>query len=101
MPATRLDLSGITTLTFDCYGTLIDWEAGVIEVLRPMLARFEVRQSDDEIIAAFQDIEASLCEPPYRSYRAVLADVVEGFGQRFNFPVGEVERQALAASVAS
>ena len=29
MPASPLDLSHVTTLTFDCYGTLIDWEAGV------------------------------------------------------------------------
>jgi hypothetical protein len=57
----------------------------VIEVLRPLLARYGVTQSDEEIVAAFQDIEAPLCERPYRSYRTVLAIVVEGFGQRFAF----------------
>jgi len=58
VPAFPLDLTRVTTLTFDCYGTLIDWEAGVIEVLRPLLARYGVTKSDDEIVAAFQDIEA-------------------------------------------
>jgi 2-haloacid dehalogenase len=77
------------------------WEAGVIEVLRQLLARYGVTQSDDEIVAAFQDLEAPLCEPPYRSYRTVLANVVEGFGQRFGFSVGDAEREALAASVAA
>jgi 2-haloacid dehalogenase len=101
VPAFPLDLTRVTTLTFDCYGTLIDWEAGVIEVLRPLLARYGVMQSDDEIVAAFQDIEAPLCEPPYRSYRTVLANVVEGFGERFGFSVGDAEREALAASAAS
>src|SRR4051812_8929072 len=101
VPVSPLDLSGVTTLTFDCYGTLIDWEAGVIAVLRPLLARYGIAQSDDEIIAAFLDIEAPLCEPPYRSYRRVLASVVEGFGRRFGFPVGGAEREVLAASVAS
>lgn len=96
-----LDLTRVTTLTFDCYGTLIDWEAGVIEVLRPLLAGHGITQSVDEIVAAFQDIEAPLCEPPYRPYRTVLAEVVEGFGQRFGFSVGDAEREALAASVAS
>jgi len=96
-----LDLTRVTTLTFDCYGTLIDWEAGVIKVLRPLLAGHGIMQSDDEIVAAFQDIEAPLCEPPYRPYRTVLANVVEGFRQRFGFSVGDAEREALAASVAS
>ena len=101
MPAPLLDPARVTTLTFDCYGTLIDWEAGAVEALRPLLARCGAVPSDDEIVAAFRDIEAPLCEPPYRSYRAVLAGVVEGFGRRFGFPVGDAERGALAASVAS
>jgi 2-haloacid dehalogenase len=101
VPACPFDLTRVTTLTFDCYGTLIDWEAGVIKVLKPLLARSGVMPSDDEIIAAFQDIETPLCEPPYRSYRTVLAKVVEGFGQRFGFPLEDTDREALAASVGS
>ena len=93
------DLARVTALTLDCYGTLIDWEAGAIEALRPLLARHGVTLSDDEIIQAFQDIDAELCEPPYRPYGAVLAGVVEGLGQRFGFPVGVLERDLLAASL--
>jgi FMN phosphatase YigB (HAD superfamily) len=33
------DPGHLTTLTFDCYGTLIDWEAGAITALRPLLLR--------------------------------------------------------------
>ena len=97
----HFDLTHVTTLTFDCYGTLIDWEAGVIKVLRPLLTRHGVTQSDEQIVAAFQDIEPPLCEPPYRSYRTVLAEVVESFGQRFGFSVGDADRKALVTSIAS
>ena len=90
-----------TTLTFDCYGTLIDWEAGIIEALRPLLARHGVALSDDEVIATCQELEEPLCEPPHRPYREVLAGVVEGFGQRFGFPVDASERGLLAASLPS
>ena len=96
-----VDPARLTTLTFDCYGTLIDWEAGTIEALRPLLARYGVTLSDDEIILAAQEIEEPLCRPPYRSYKAVLAGVVEGFGQRFGFPVEAGERDLLAASIPS
>ena len=98
------DLARVTALTFDCYGTLIDWEAGAIGVLRPLLARHGVSLSDDEIVRAFQDVEEGLCEPPYRPYRVVLEGVVEGFGRRFGFPVGAAERGAaggLAPGVAA
>ena len=95
------DPAGVTTLTFDCYGTLIDWETGAIEALRLLLARHGVALSDDEVVTAFQDLEEPLCEPPYQSYRTVLAGVVEGFGRRFGFPVGAVEREVLATSLPS
>ena len=91
----------LTTLTFDCYGTLIDWETGAIAVLRPLLLRHGIALSDDEIVTTFQDIEGALCEPPYKPYRAVLAGVVEGFGRRFGFPVEAADREALVSSVAS
>jgi 2-haloacid dehalogenase len=87
MPA--LSRPHLTTLTFDCYGTLIDWETGAITALRPLLLRHEIALSDDEIVTAFQDIDGALCEPPYKPYRAVLAGVVDGFGRRFGFPVGK------------
>ncbi len=92
-------LARVTALTLDCYGTLVDWEAGVIEALRPLLASHGVALSDDEIVRAFQDVEEGLCEPPYRPYRVVLEGVVEGFGRRFGFPVGAAERGVLAASL--
>lgn len=95
------DPDRVTALTFDCYGTLIDWETGVIEALRPLLARHGVAPSDDEIVAAFQDLDGALCEPPHKPYRAVLAGVVEGFGRHFGVPVRAAERDVLASSLPS
>ena len=97
----QLDPARITTLTFDCYGTLIDWEAGAIGALRPLLARHGAAPSDDEIITVFQTLDAALCQPPYKTYRTVLAGVVEGFGRQFGFPVRPEDRDALAASIPS
>lgn len=101
MPASPPDPARVTTLTLDCYGTLIDWETGAVAALRPLLDRHGVVLSDDATVTAFQDLEAPLCEQPYRPYEAVLAAVVEGFGRRFGFPVGPAEREVLAASVSS
>ena len=53
-------LSDFKALSFDCYGTLIDWETGVIQALRPLLARHGVAPSNDEIVAAFDNVERVL-----------------------------------------
>jgi 2-haloacid dehalogenase len=97
----HLNPDRITTLTFDCYGTLIDWEAGAIEAVRALLAKNRVTLSDDEIITLSQEIEEPLCEPPFEPYKEVLAGVVDGFGRHFGFPVSAAERGRLAASVPS
>ena len=97
----RFDPARITTLTFDCYGTLIDWETGALDALRPLLARHGAMPSDDEVIAVFQDLDTALCKPPFKPYRAVLAGVVEGLGRRFGIPVTPEDRDVLAASIPS
>ena len=97
----ELDPDRIATLTFDCYGTLIDWETGTIEALRPLLAHNGVTLTADEIITLFQDLEEPLCGPPFKPYREILACVVDGFGHHFGFPVSAAERSGLAASVPS
>ena len=94
-----IDLAKISTLTFDCYGTLIDWETGAIKALRPILNRKHVALSDDEIIQLFGDIEGELCKPPYKTYRSILASTVEGIGQLFGFSTTPGEQDVLAASI--
>jgi 2-haloacid dehalogenase len=46
-------LSGFKVLTFDCYGTLIDWESGILTALRPLVRRAGVTFDDDAILAQF------------------------------------------------
>ena len=99
MPNSPLD--GTTTLTFDCYGTIIDWESGAIGAIRPLLEHNGVVLSDDEIITAMQEIEAPLCRQPYTSYREVLARVIDGLGIRFGFEVPPGQRDVLTQSIPS
>ena len=95
-----LDFDRYTYLTFDCYGTLIDWERGILNALRPLLARHGIARSDDQILELFGELESDAERPPYRSYRDVLATVVDGVGARLDFEPTAEERASLPASVA-
>jgi FMN phosphatase YigB (HAD superfamily) len=53
-----LNFTGFDILTFDCYGTLIDWETGIFSVLRPVLNAHGKRMSDGELLALYGELEA-------------------------------------------
>jgi 2-haloacid dehalogenase len=69
-----LSFDDVDVLTFDCYGTLIDWEAGLLSGLRPLLARADATLSDDELLEGYAAIEAELEAGPYLPYREILAE---------------------------
>ena len=67
--------SGVTHLSFDCYGTLIDWETGILEQAIPRLARAGARNLDEvSVLRAFAKHEAALERGPFRPYRQVLLE---------------------------
>lgn len=94
-----IDFTAIRALTFDCYGTLIDWETGILGVLRPMLAAHHVRASDAELLALYAELEAIEEAGAYQPYREVLARVAAGIGARLGAGLGRRECDALAESI--
>ena len=76
-PAMTVDFGAFEALTFDVYGTLIDWETGIASWLRPFASA-----SDDELLESFARHEAELEAGPYRSYRDVLAGRAARRGRR-------------------
>ena len=69
---TELDYGRFEALTFDCYGTLIDWEAGILAGIRPVLDARGVKATDDELLGEFATAEATLEAGPYLRYREIL-----------------------------
>jgi 2-haloacid dehalogenase len=94
-----LDLEPFKVLTFDCYGTLIDWESGILTALRPVLAQHGSALTDDQALELFGELEAAAEAGPYLPYREVLTVVMDGFGARLDFTPTTEERGALADSV--
>ena len=68
-----LDYDRFEALTFDCYGTLIDWEAGILAGLRPAVASAAAAQADEDLLEVYAKAEATAEAGPYRRYRDILA----------------------------
>ena len=95
-----LDFDRFDVLTFDCYGTLIDWEAGILAALRPPLKAHGITASDHDALEAFARHEAELEAGPYRPYRDVLGGVLGAMVGHFGAEATAAERGAFGASVA-
>lgn len=94
-----IDFGAFTTLSFDCYGTLIDWETGILRVLEPMLARHAVHVDPRTLLEAFARLESAAEAGPYVSYATVLEHVTRGLGDQYGFVPDDGEARALAASI--
>lgn len=96
-----LDFNQFEVVSFDCYGTLIDWERGILPVLRQLLSSREIDLSDDATLELFAEFESELekSEHNYIKYRELLQEIVQEFGKRFNFEPTETEVKCLSESI--
>src|SRR4051794_5918413 len=97
---TDLDLTNYKALSFDCYGTLIDWETGIAAVLAPWASEQGLASSDEELLLAYADSEAAAeREAPSALYPDILAMAFRRTGERLGAPVSDAWAQRLAGSV--
>lgn len=93
-------LSDFTTLTFDVYGTLIDWESGIMAGLEPLLARLSARPSRDDVLQAHAFHESTLQrQTPAKRYSDLLAVVYKRLAEEWRIPAPHAECQAYGRSV--
>jgi 2-haloacid dehalogenase len=71
-----MDYSKIKLLSFDCYGTLIDWEKSVLDILEPFFNEYQVTYSRDELFTAFLEADRRMTGTDYMLYREILAEIV-------------------------
>ena len=70
-----LDFTRFDAITFDCYGTLIDWEQGILNALQPVLAPRGIDASEDELLERYARHEAALEAGDYLPYREILREL--------------------------
>jgi putative hydrolase of the HAD superfamily len=95
-----IDLTTYQALSFDCYGTLIDWETGIAAVLAPWAREQGLEVGDEELLLAYADGEAvAEREAPAALYPDVLAMAFQRAGETLGAPVSDTWAERLAQSV--
>ncbi len=94
-----LDWRRVRAISFDCYGTLIDWESGLAEALAAVLGPAARSLGRERLLALFAAHEARLERPPFRRYREVLRAALAGVGADLGVRVPPERADALAAAL--
>jgi 2-haloacid dehalogenase len=93
-------LTDFKILTFDCYGTLIDWETGMFEALQPLVERAERALTRDQILEAHGRHEAAQqLTTPTKLYRDLLAVVYKRLAEEWDVHASWDECMAYGESV--
>jgi 2-haloacid dehalogenase len=98
-----MDASSVTTCTFDCYGTLVDWEGG----LGTFLYDYALRAGDESAPSGralrerWEAIQFDVIRGEYRPYRDVLAESLRLLAAECGWPYGDEDGRALVRSMRS
>jgi 2-haloacid dehalogenase len=95
-----LDFNRFEILTFDCYGTLIDWETGLLSALRRILSAHRKKIDDTTLLELYGNFEQRSEQGAFHPYREVLQSVVRQFGDELGFVATAEEVRSLPNSLA-
>jgi len=92
-------MSGFAWVTFDCYGTLIDWDAGIRNFLKDLLARKGALVDLDSFHRRWEEVQFDLIQREYRPYKDVLRLSLEATMEEFGVPYAPEDGDAFAKSM--
>ena len=86
-------------ITFDCYGTLIDWERGIRDAFSAAAAATRLPVDPEAALKLYVEAEATVEAGTYRSYRVVLAETVRRIAARLGWPLPDSRAGFLAENM--
>lgn len=94
MPPNRFDV-----ITFDCFGTLVDWERGIADAFATEASRSGTTFDGPAIVSAYHQIEPKVEAGAYRPYRHVLAEAARRVASAFSWEIDPDRSGFLAESL--
>ena len=94
-----LNFDDFEVVTFDCYGTLIDWEAGLSNSLLPILSSHKIKIGKEELLKLYSELEAEEESGAYIAYKEVLKNVLKKIGSNLKFTPTPEELENFPQSI--
>lgn len=96
--AFSMNMDSVRLITFDCYGTLIDWETGMLNAMRPLFGGGDPAR-DFELLEMYGEVELELESGPYMPYLRVLSAAVQEMGSRLDRKISREDGDRFAESL--
>lgn len=97
-----MNLSGFKAITFDCYGTLIDWETGILKTISPRLKQCHTSIEDDLVLSAIASVQALRQKiRPAENYRFLLSQCYRVVEDCLGIPGDPVSSTSFGDSIGS
>jgi 2-haloalkanoic acid dehalogenase type II len=95
-----MKLTDFKMLSFDTYGTLIDWESGIYNALGPLLDKVPIKLERDEVLELFAEYElAQQRANPTQVYSSLLSEVARAYAQKWQIKISDAEAEEFGRSV--
>ena len=91
-----MEFSKIKLLSFDCYGTLVDWKKGVLDTLESCMTANDVPISREDLFELFLQEDSKMITGEYQSYREILARILDGISGQIGIGPGRIDRYLLS-----
>jgi len=88
-----------SAITFDCYGTLVDWEAGITGFLNDILREKGATANIPEVVRVREDIDFEMVQGPYKPYKEILCMSLKKTFHRFQLAYKDQDGDRLVQSV--
>ena len=88
-------------ITFDCYGTLIDWNRGIATAFGAAAQAADVEVEPERVLGIYHEVEPQIQSAAFRPYRAVLAETAQRVAEYVGWEMDDAAAQAFAASLPS
>ena len=95
----RINFNKFKILTFDCYGTLIDWESGILTAIRPVLEKHNIEADNEQILELYAKFESKAEKGKYIEYKDVLRKSMKEISKKFGFTPSAKESECLVNSL--
>ena len=89
----------LSAITFDCYGTLVDWETGITGFLNEILREKGATANIPEVVRVREDIDFEMVQGPYKPYKEILRLSLRETFHRFQVAYKDQDGDKLVQSV--